>query len=133
MPHALKLPWVWLALIKLVCTWHSVIDKFVTDRLPRFPAIVRSLNHLTEPTAALRCIQPVGICRSPFQVINFPAPKMWPTDIPLLAFSIRSKRERAFPRCHQNSHSAHVVLPGLLSTDTFEILNNFSTFCQITC
>src|ERR1700686_4176110 len=133
MPHTLELPRVWLAVIKLVCTGHSVVDKFVTDRLPGFPAIVRSLNHLTEPTAALRCIQPVGIRRRSLHVINFPARKMRPADIPLLALSIGSKHERAFPGAHQNSHSTHAVLQGLLSINTIEMSNNFSTFCQITC
>src|ERR1700730_17569336 len=112
MPHALEFPRVWFAIIELVGTWHSVIDKFVTNGLPRFSAIVRSLNHLTEPTAALRCIKPVGIRRGSLHVVNLPARKMRPADIPLLALSIRSKHERAFPRSHQNSHFAHSVLPG---------------------
>src|ERR1700731_2495376 len=112
MPHALELPRVWFAVIKLVCTWHSVIDKFVTDGLPRFPTFIRSLNNLPDQTAALRCIKPVGIRWRTLHVINFPARKMRPADIPLLAFSIRSKHERAFPRSYQNSHSAHSVLPG---------------------
>src|ERR1700686_3893057 len=133
MPHALEFPRVWLAVIKLVCTGHSVIDKFVTDRLPSFAAIIRSLNHLTEPTAALRCIQPVGIRRRSLHMIYFPARKMRSANIPLLALSIRSKHERAFPCAHQNSHSAHSVLQGLLSINTIEMSNNFSTFCQITC
>src|ERR1700688_2819117 len=119
MPHALELPRVWFAVIKLVCTWSSVVNKFVAYRLPRFPAIIRSLNHVTEPTAALRGIQPVGIRWRTLHVINFPARKMRPADIPLLAFSIRSKHERAFPRSYQNSHSAHSVLQGLLPTNTF--------------
>src|ERR1700682_1681913 len=33
-------------------------------------------------------------------------------DIPLFAFSVRRKHDRAFPRPHQNSHSAHSFLQG---------------------
>src|SRR5579875_2506773 len=45
-------------------------------RLPGLPAIVRALNHLPEPGAGLRCVQPVRIRGRPFNVVNLPSCKI---------------------------------------------------------
>src|SRR6266853_602603 len=44
-------------------------------------------------------------------MVDFPAPKERTTDIPPLALAIRRQNECALPRTHQNSYSAHLILP----------------------
>src|SRR5262249_2479655 len=43
-------------------------------------------------------------------VVNLPARKEWPADVPPLALAVRGQDEGALPRTHQNAHSAHVSL-----------------------
>ena len=58
-------------------------------RIPRFAAVVGTLNDLPEPGARLRRVDPVGINRRSFHVINFPTSKMRAADLPSFARAIR--------------------------------------------
>src|SRR4030095_1995551 len=118
MPDALEFPRMLSAIVPLVGReWfprfrRSIVNEHVTfalrhpfrrhqlfrlcaGRIPRFAAIVGTLNDLPEPGARLRRIDPVGINRGTFHVINFPPREMRAANFPSLACAIRSQDERA--------------------------------------
>src|SRR5262245_31852191 len=59
--------------------------------MPGFPAVIGSLNNLTEPTARLGNINPIGIGRRSLHVIDFPAAEMRAGHIPFFARRIRTQ------------------------------------------
>ena len=61
MPDALELPGVRRAVVPLVRAGDAVVDELVAHRLPRLAAVVRALDHLPEPAARLRRIQPIRV------------------------------------------------------------------------
>src|SRR6476646_2561704 len=73
---------------------HQVL-RFCAGRMPPLAAVVGTLNDLSEPRACLRRVDPVGIYRRTFNVINFPTRKMRSADLPSFARAIRRKDERA--------------------------------------
>ena len=75
--------------------------------MPGLAAIVRALNDLPKPAARLGRIQPVGVSRRTFEVIELPARKKRPTDIPLFALAIRGQNECSLARANQYSCLAH--------------------------
>src|SRR5574341_1793331 len=96
------------------CLGRNVIDEFVTFALwhavrcsgwfarrcawlvPRLSSIIGALNDLSEPTACLRCVNPARIHRRTFHVVNLPAGKMRPANLPPLAVTVRGQDERTF-------------------------------------
>ena len=58
-PDALELPRVRRAVVPLVRAGNAVVDELVADRLPGLAAVVRALDHLPEPAAGLRGVEPV--------------------------------------------------------------------------
>jgi hypothetical protein len=111
MPHALKFPWMWRAIVPLVGIAIAVVLELVADRFPRLSPIVRALDKLTEPPARLRCIETVRIDRGAFHVINFPSAEVRAAYLPPIAFPIRGKDECAFSGSHQSSDFAHSISP----------------------
>src|SRR5262245_55608558 len=105
-PDALELPRMGRAVVPLMCPRHSVVDELVVHRVPRLAAIVRPLDELPEPAAALRDIDPVRISRRTLDVVDLPARKERTANVPLLPFAIRRQDKRAFPRAHKNSYAA---------------------------
>src|SRR5476651_1341902 len=98
MPDAFEFPRMLRAVIPLMCSRHTVVNEHAAlafghsvrafeilraaaRRLPRFAAIVRALNDLSEPRARLRRVQSIRINRRTFDVINFPASKMRPAHL----------------------------------------------------
>src|SRR4029077_6104205 len=63
--------------------------------VPGFPAIIGTLNDLPKPSARLRCVDPIGIDRRTFHVVNFPSREMRAADLPSFTRAIRSQDERA--------------------------------------
>src|SRR6202035_5301078 len=61
MPDSLKLPWMRRSVVPLMSARDAIIDELVVHRLPGLAAIVRALDHLPEPSAALRCINTIGV------------------------------------------------------------------------
>src|SRR5262245_30733726 len=61
--------------------------------MPRFAAVVRTLDDLPEPAAGLRGVNPVRIDRRAFQMVDLPASKVGSADIPILAFAVRCQDE----------------------------------------
>src|SRR5206468_4375040 len=91
MPDPLELPRMLGAVVPLVRARDAVVNEFVTfthrhtlrsccrpatRRVPRFAAVIGTLNNLPEPGARLRRVEPVLINRRTFHVINLPARKM---------------------------------------------------------
>src|SRR5690242_4549679 len=107
MPHALELPRVRRPVVPLVRAWNAGVHELVVDRLPSFPAVVGSLDLLAEPAAGLRRVQAIRIRGRTLDVINLPAAKERPVDVPSLALSVRGQHERALPRAYEYPHSAH--------------------------
>src|ERR1700716_2152177 len=70
-------------------------------RLPRFAAVARALDDLSEPPAGLGRVQPVGVGRRALQVINLPAGKVRAAHVPLFALAVRAQDERTLPRTNQ--------------------------------
>src|SRR5580704_19323694 len=107
MPHSLKLPGMGCAVVPLVSSGDAVVDKLVPGRHPCFPAVVRALDLLSEPTTGLRRVQAIRINRRSFDVINFPASKVRAANLPVIALSIRRQDEPALACAHQDSNFAH--------------------------
>src|SRR5206468_401722 len=84
--------------------WHPFrrhqVFRLCAGRIPRFAAVVGTLNDLPEPSARLRCVDPVRINRRTFHVINLPACEMRAADLPSFPRAIRCEDERAFPCTH---------------------------------
>src|SRR5436190_1601053 len=70
MPDALELPRMWCSVVPLVSSWHAGVGEFVVDGLPGLAAVVRSLNHLAEPTGRLGGVNPIRISRRSLDVID---------------------------------------------------------------
>src|ERR1700733_4581375 len=107
MPDALELPRMGGTVIPLVGAGYAVIEKLVPDRLPGPAAVIRSLNQLPEPARALRSVEPIGIGRRAFEVINLPAAEMRPGDVPPVALPVRTQDERALARPDEHPHATH--------------------------
>src|SRR5262245_4267899 len=110
MPYAFKLPRMLRAVVPLMgregCR-RRVVGEFVAlgdghslgrcgrlagrlaRLMPRLAAVVGPLDDLPEPTAGLRRVDAIGIHRRSLHVIDLPAAKQRPTDVPLLALAIR--------------------------------------------
>src|SRR5882762_6520870 len=85
-PDPLELPRVRRAVVPLVSAGNAVVNKFVTYRLPSLSPVVRALDLLPKPAAGLRCIQPVRISVRALQMVDLPAPKKRPINVPPLSF-----------------------------------------------
>src|SRR5438067_9994673 len=70
-------------------------------RVPRFAAVIGTLNNLPEPRAGLRRVDPVLINRRTFYVIKLPARKMRAVNFPVFALVVRCQDERALPCANQ--------------------------------
>src|SRR5260370_28127347 len=101
MPDALELPWMRRPIIPLVSAGDSVVNKLVAHRFPGLATVVGALDHLTEPAAALGCIQPIRIDRRSLKMKELPARKVRSGDIPVLAFAIGGGGESTPPPAHQ--------------------------------
>src|SRR5439155_8972499 len=81
MPDALELPGVRRAVVPQVRAGGAVVDELVADRLPRLAAVVGPLDHLAEPAAGLRRVQPVRVGRRALQVVDLPALEVGAVDV----------------------------------------------------
>ena len=111
MPDALELPGVRRAVVPLVSAGYAVVLELVADRLPGLAAVVGSLDHLPEPAAGLRRIQPVRVDGRAFQVVDLPARKVGAADIPPLALAVGCQDERPLPRADQDSYRCSSFTP----------------------
>src|SRR5690242_2604706 len=80
MPDPLEFPRVLGAIIPLMGSRIALVVEVFADCFPSFAAVIRALNDLAKPAACLRGINSVWINRRTFEVIHFPACKMWAAD-----------------------------------------------------
>src|SRR5260221_299643 len=101
MPDPLELPGMRRSIIPLVSPGDSLVNKLVAHRFPGLATVVGALDHLTEPAAALGCIQPIRIDGRSFNMKELPARKVRSGDFPLLAFTVGGKDESTLPRPYE--------------------------------
>src|SRR5262245_45500665 len=102
MPDPLELPRPRSAVIPKVVTDLTLVSKVVADRRPVGAAVVGTLDHLPEPPAGLRRVEPVGIDGRPVEVVDLPATEVWPVDLPVVALAVGGQYERALARADQD-------------------------------
>src|ERR1700685_1682055 len=129
MPHSLQLPRMRRAVIPLMRSERltgfirAVVDELVargfrrawcgpssgrcSRLMPGFAAVVGALNDLPKPAAGLRGINPIRIGGRSLHVVDFPARKVWATDIPMFAFTVGGKNECTLASANQNPYLAH--------------------------
>jgi len=110
-PDALELPRVRAAVVVLVRAGHAVIHERIAHRRPRCAAILRPMDHLSEPVARLGGVEPVRVDRGALDMIDLPAAEMGTADVPLSALAVGCQNERALARAYQNSYAAHRRFP----------------------
>ena len=106
-PDAFELPRVRRPVVPLVRPRRALVTEPVADRLPGRAAVVRSLDHLARPAAALRGVEPVLMGRRARHVIDLPAGEVRAADLPLVALAVGRQHERAFAGADQYSDSVH--------------------------
>ncbi len=107
MPDARELPGARRAVVPQVGAGDALVQQLVPHRLPGLAPIVRALDHLPEPAAGLRGIQPIRIGGGSLEVVELPAPEVGATDVPPLARAVRRQDERALARANQYPYPAH--------------------------
>src|SRR3990172_2427374 len=110
MPDALELPRVVRVVVPLVRAGLALVLELVADGLPVLAAIVGAVDHLAEPIARLRGIDPVGIDRRPHDVVNLPPPEVRTADVPTLALSVRRQDEGALMCTDEHTYAAHTFV-----------------------
>ena len=89
----------------------ALVGELVAHRVPGAAAVVAALDQLTEPAAALRDVDPVGIRGGALDVVDLPAREVRPVDPPVRARAVRGQHERALPRADQYPHTSHRARP----------------------
>src|SRR5438445_490457 len=89
----------------------TLVCELVAHRLPRLAAVAGALDHLAEPAAGLRGVDPVRIGGRSLQMVDLPAPEVRAAHIPPLALSVRGQDECALACADQYSYTAHAVTP----------------------
>src|SRR5262249_52979535 len=97
-PDPLELPGVLRAVVPLVGAGVAVVLELVADRRPRLAAVVGALDHLAEPAARLRRVQPVRVGGRALDVVDLPAPAVRAADALALALAVRRPDEPALAR-----------------------------------
>src|ERR1700740_3371878 len=105
MPDARELPGLRRPVVEEVRAGVAFVDELValsrrhaagsgrdasSGRLPGLAAVARALDHLAEPPARLRCVDPVRVRGGTLDVVDLPAPEVRPAHVPLTALAIRS-------------------------------------------
>src|SRR5262245_25416023 len=93
MPDSFELPRMLRAIVPLVGPRNALVDELVPDSFPRVSPVIGTLDHLPEPSARLRCIEPILINRRAFKMIDFPTCEVRSTDLPLLTLAVGGQNE----------------------------------------
>src|SRR5438132_7698111 len=110
-PDALELPRVRRAVVPGVRPGRAFVQELVAAGLPCLAAVVGALEHLAEPPARLRRVDPVRVRRRALHVVDLPAGKVRTLDLPALAAGVGGQDERALARPDEYSNAAHGVTP----------------------
>src|SRR5207245_9524732 len=86
-PHELERPR--RAVVPQMRAGLALVDELVPHRLPRLPSVIGALDQLPVPACVLRGIQPIGVGGRTLEVVDLPACKVGPTDVPLFALGVR--------------------------------------------
>src|SRR4051812_5448595 len=96
MPDSFELPRMRGAIIPLMGARDAVVGELIADSLPGFAAVVGPLDHLPEPAAALGCVDAIRVHWRAFHVVDLPAGKMRPANIPFVSLAVGGQDEGAF-------------------------------------
>ena len=107
MPASGELPRVGRSVVPLMRSRDTLVCELVADGCPCLTAVIGTLDQLAEPCAALRSVQTIGLDRRSLEVIDLPARKVRPVDVPPLALPIRSQHECAFSRADEHTYRTH--------------------------
>src|ERR1700679_4041090 len=110
MPDSLEFPGMRRAIVPLMRAWVAIVQEFVTDWLPSFPAVIGALYQLPKPGAVLRGIKPLSVSGRSLHMEYLPATKMGATNLPLFAHCVGSQNECTLARPDQYSYTAHPTL-----------------------
>src|SRR5205807_4411105 len=109
-PDAGELPGVLGPVVPLVGAGDPVVLELTADRLPRRAAGGGALDHLSEPAAGLRSVEPVRVDRRALDVVDLPAREVGPADLPPVPLAVRRQDERSFARANQYPYPTHRLL-----------------------
>src|SRR5262245_58621719 len=101
MPDALELERTRRPVVPKMCARLSLVGELVADRIPALAAVVGALDHLAEPAARLRRVDPVGVGRRTVDVVYLPTAEQRTGDVPVFALAVRGEDERAFTGADQ--------------------------------
>src|SRR6516225_10801369 len=107
MPDALELPGMRRAVVPLVRPRNALVGELVADGLPGLSGVARPLQHLAEPAAGLRRVQPVGVGRGSLEMVDFPPAEVGTADGPPIARAIRRENKGALPGADKDTDTAH--------------------------
>ena len=107
MPDPLELPRMRRPVVPLMRARIAIVSELIADRLPRFAAVAGTLDHLPEPTARLRGVDPVRIDRRAFHVVDLPPAEVGARDVPLPPMAVGGEDERPLARADENPNAAH--------------------------
>src|SRR6266496_1015628 len=110
MPDSLELPGVLRAVVPLMRAGSALVREFIANRLPGGAPVVGALEHLPEPAAALRGVEPVRVHRGSLEVIDLPACEVGAAHLPAVALSVGHQDEPALACTDQYPYSAHPML-----------------------
>src|SRR5437764_128196 len=99
------------AVVPRVRAWGALVTKVVTCGFPRVASIVGALQDLAKPSARLRGVEPLGVGRRPFYVVDLPARKVRALDLPGLPAAVRRDHESALAGPDEKANSAHCITP----------------------
>src|SRR5207302_1934207 len=83
-PDALELPGAGRSVVPLVRAGNALVGELAPNLLPRLAAVVRTLDQLSEPSAALRRVEPIRVRGRALDVVELPARQVRAADVPLL-------------------------------------------------
>ena len=117
MPHALELPGMLGAVVPLVGAGRRRRTRTrCPTGLPGLAPVVRALDHLAEPPAGLRGIDPVRLCGRTLEVVHLPAREVRAAHVPPVALAVRREDERTFARADQYPYRGHPLLLAEVTT-----------------
>src|SRR5579864_577745 len=76
--------------------------------MPRFAAVVGTLNDLPEPAGSLGRINAIRVRGRPLEMVDFPAGKVGTADLPFFPLAVRGKNKCALACANQYTDFAHL-------------------------
>jgi hypothetical protein len=99
------------AVVPLVGTRDTVVTEIVAHRIPGDSAVIRALDKLAEPAAALGGVKAIRIGGRTRDMKNLPSREMRSLHVPLPTPLVGGEDECALSRADQDPYSGHCSLP----------------------